>query len=250
MMRLFLGALLLLPFSLFASVKFANESEVSVVQTSGNSVVETYNAKTLSKWEITKRTYSLGAHYTLGTSENVDEVTGEKKNVESARNWDVNAKYEQKLTKALSGFLGIMFEGNEYTGIKQRENYDLGGKHFITKTDKLNSFYELGVRYTVERTVVRDKDNEDVFNYTKGRFYYEIDHKKSETFSYKFWLEYLPNFTETEDYLINAEPSVAFVINSSFSLKTAYKIMYDNVPNIEGNKYTDTILSTSLIAKF
>lgn len=182
--------------------------------------------------------------------EKVDKVTRDKEIIESARNWDVKAKYEHTLTKYIDGFLAIQYQGNEFSGYKQRENIDLGAKYILKNTDKTQSFFELGARYTIEMKVVRDDKNEDVFNFSKGRLYYEIVHKKSEDLSYKFWIEYLPNFTESEDYLITYEPSVAFILSNTFSLKTAYKAMYDNLPNIEGNKYTDYTFTTSLLAKF
>lgn len=240
----------LLPALVMAETKFSNESEVSLIQTGGNSSVETYNAKTLSKWAKEKRTYSFGGHYTLGSSEQTDETSGDKETVESARNWDVMAKYEQVLSGKLSGFVALQYEGDEFSGFKQRENVDLGAKYTITNSDKTKSFAELGARYTIERKVVRDDEDEDVFNYTKARLYYEIAYKKSETLSYKFWVEYLPNFTESEDYLITYEPSIAYVLTSTFSLKTAYKAVYDNLPNVDGYENTDYTFTTSIIAKF
>ena len=61
--------LMLLATSTYAQTKYSNESEFSLVQTGGNSNVETYNAKTLNKWEGQKRLYTVNGHYTLGMSE-------------------------------------------------------------------------------------------------------------------------------------------------------------------------------------
>jgi putative salt-induced outer membrane protein len=236
--------LMLLTTSSLVYAKYSNESELSLVQTGGNSSVETYNAKTLNKWEGQKRLYTVNGHYTLGMSEQNDEK------VESARNWSGRGKYEQVLTEHINGFASLQYEGDEFAGYKQRENTDLGGKYIITKSDRFNSFAELGFRYTTERRTSRNDDNEDTFNFSKGRAYYEIAVQLHETLSYKLWIEYLPNFTEPEDYMINFEPSISVMLSQMFSLKTAYKAMYDNVPNIEGNKYTDYTFTTSILAKF
>ena len=236
-------------YSAFGQVKFSNESEISSIQTGGNSKVETYNLKTLSKWNQAKRTYSFGGHYTLSASEQVDDNDDEEK-VTSVRNWDVNARYEQELSKVLTVYTAIIYEGDEFSGIDQRENLDLGAKHYFTKKDKTTSFAEVGLRYSLEKRTTRDENDEDKFDFTKGRVYYEIDHKYSESVSYKFWLEYIPNFTDSEDYLVSYEPSVAVVLTNMFSLKVAYKSLYDNVPNVEGNENTDYTFTTSLIAKF
>lgn len=134
--------LLLIPFIAQAQVKFSNESEVSIVQTGGNSGVETYNGKTLSKWEKEKRVYSFGGHYMLGTTENRIEGTNDTEKVESARNWDVITKYEQTLSESLHGVASVQFEGNEFSGLKQRENYDVGGKYITGRFDEYGFKYD------------------------------------------------------------------------------------------------------------
>jgi len=249
-MKMFL--LLLVPFIAMAQdKKWSNESELSIVQAGGNTSLETYNLKTESSLKKTKRVYSLGGHYTLGNGEVVDQTDSTKKvKEETARNWDAHARYEQILSETFDGFFGVMYEGNEFSGFKQRENYDLGGKYKLHTGDDFNSFFELGFRYTTERALVRDVNNEDTFNDYKGRLYYELNHAVHSGLSYKFWTEYVKNFTRSEDYLINFEPSMAFTINSSFSLKLAYKGMYDNQPATVGNKYLDWAYTTSLLAKF
>jgi putative salt-induced outer membrane protein len=246
----FVAILFLLPVIVFSKTQFGNESELSLIQTGGNSTIETYNAKTLSKWERDKRIYSFGGHYTLGYSEVVNEVTTENEKVESARNWDVMGRYEQKLSNKLNGFTSLQYEADIFAGFKQRENFDVGTKYIIGDSGTTKSFAEIGARYTIERRLVRDADNKDVFNFAKARLFYEIAYAKTKSLSYKFWVEYLPNFTEAEDYIITYEPSVAFVLSETFSLKTSYRAVYDNLPNVEGNKYTDYTFATSLLAKF
>ena len=64
-----------------------------------------------------------------------------------------------------------------------------------------------------------------------------------------------PNFSESDDYLISFEPSIAVAMNKTFSLKVAYKGDYDNEPAVdadsgERNEYLDYTTTTSLIAKF
>lgn len=248
-----LKVLFLVIFSSNIHAQVTNESEVSLLQTGGNSVVETYNAKTEFNLQEEKKSYSFGGHYTLGASEKVDE-NGETEKVESARNWDAHARFEQQVSQHLGAFVGLQYQGDEFSGYKQRENADLGGKYTLTKTDKVSSFLEFGIRYTIERSLARDEDDEDVFNYTKARLYYEFSHKVSKTLFYKFWAEYIPNFSESEDYLATFEPSIAYVLSETFSLKTAYKGIYDNQPSIDStgqrNEYLDYIFTTSLIAKF
>jgi putative salt-induced outer membrane protein len=231
--------------------KWSNESELSLIQTGGNTSLETYNLKTESSLKVDKSVYSFGGHYTLGSSEvedSNDPTKTERK--ETARNWDIHGKYERVLSQKVNGFFAVMYEGNEFSGYKQRENFDFGGKYKTHETENFNSFFELGLRYTIESSLERDEDNEDVFKDTKGRTYYELNHKLNSGLSYKFWAEYISNFTRDENYLINFEPSVAFTLSDKFSLKLSYKGMYDNNPSTEGNEYLDWTYTTSLLAKF
>lgn len=233
-MRIIALVALLVSFQAFA--QFSNESELAILQTGGNSKVETYNAKTTSliKWE--KDQMKFGGHYIYGES---DEAM-------SARNWDLNAKYERTLSDHVGITLGEVVEGNSFVGIKTRYNTDLGVKYYYIKTDNKNFFSELGYRYSIEERYAPQPTTYD----SKIRLYNELTHKISETVQYKFWLEFIPNLTEDADYLINGEASLTAILNSVFSLKVAYLGMYDNRPAQTGFKNYDHTTTTAIVAKF
>lgn len=239
--------LLLLVISSFAfcnDFKFSNESALSIVQVSGNAELSTYNLKTDTTGTKNKSSIGFGGHYTLGTAE-VEQDDGSFEDEESARNWDVYLKYDYQFTKTMGLYSAVQYEGNEFSGFDQRSNYDLGLKYVFTKNDKLNHFFELGYRYTYEMLT-----NGPDGDFQKARLYYHIKKQQTENVSYKFWTEYLPNFTESKDYIISFEPSVIVAIDKTFSLQVSYKGVYDNLPNEEGNERLDSIQTTSLIAKF
>ncbi|MCO4755204.1 MAG: DUF481 domain-containing protein, partial [Bacteriovoracaceae bacterium] len=116
---------------------FSHRSELAIVSTGGNSKVETYNAKTESTYEVGKRSYTAGGHYTLGL-QGADD--GDMQ--ESARNWDAKVKYEQALRRNFNATAAIQFEGDEFSGYEQRENHDLGGKYIFVDTDKKSLHFE------------------------------------------------------------------------------------------------------------
>lgn len=231
----FLGLLTILV-ALNVHAQYTNESELAIVQTGGNSEVQTTNAKTLNvyKWQLNQ--VKVGGHYTYG----------ESNNGVSARNWDVSTRYEREISSHLSLTAGEVVEGNRFTGVKARYNSDVGAKYYFIKSDLKNFFSELGYRYAIED---RYQPNPNTFD-NKGRLYNELNHKVSETVQYKFWLEYVPNFTESKDYLINGEASITSILTSMFSLKVAYLGMYDNRPAFAGFKNYDYTTTTSLVAKF
>jgi putative salt-induced outer membrane protein len=233
---MFLKALLLTLFAIPAYAQYTNQSEVSMVTTGGNSQLKTYNTKTTNKYIWAKNTLDFGGHYTYG--ESAQSL--------SARNWDINTKYGTELSDRLSAVLGQITEGNNFQGIKARYNFDIGPKYFFKKDDKTNFFGEIGYRYTIED---RFQPVENVYE-NKARAYSQYDRKLNETVSCSLWLEYIPNFTDSEDFLMNGEASLTSILNSTFSLKVAYKGMYDDKPAVEGNKNFDYITTTSLVAKF
>lgn len=223
-------------FSINVWAQFTHESEVSLVQTGGNSEVETNNLKTTNLYTWESNQFKFGGHY----------IYGETNNGVSARNWDVNGKYERAISPHFSLTAGEIIEGNHFTGIKARYNSDLGIRYYFIKTDLKNLFTELGYRYSIEDRYEPLQNTYD----NKARFYNELNHKISETVQYKFWLEIIPNFSENDDYLINGEASITSILNSIFSLKVAYMGMYDNRPAFAGFKNYDYTTTTALVAKF
>ncbi len=226
-----------------------NESELSIIQTTGNTEVSTYNAKTKTTLEFEKYITTLGGHYFLSFYQDEDE-NGDNVNIESAKNWDYYAKLERTLTKKVNGFVQVQIEGDKFSGYTQRNNHDFGGKFKFIQTKKKSFFSELGLRYTVEYKDDVDQDEDGIKKSNKGRVYFEFSESLNETLSYKLWLEYLPNFTEGDDYMINYEPSLSVLLSNTFSLKLSYNSAYDNVPADSENEKHDIKYTTSLIARY
>jgi hypothetical protein len=222
-------------FALPAWAKLSHESELSVVNTGGNSELQAYNGITKNKYDFTKNSILFGGHYTYG----------EANNSLSARNWDVNTKYEQGLTQKWSATLAETIEGNRFQDVKARYNSDLGAKYSAIKSDAQNWFFELAYRYAVE-----DRYSSDNIYQHKARTYTEWNKKHSETLQWGIWLEYLPNFSNGTDWMMTGEASVTAIMTSMFSLKVAYKGLYDHLPANPALKHYDYITTTSLVAKF
>lgn len=214
--------------------QFAHESELGIVVTGGNTEFQVYNGKVTNTYKKDKNTYTLGGHYMYGTSFEV----------ENSRNWDINTKYERKISKKLGGYVGIVYEGDEFAGIRNRLNGDLGAAYHLYDNDKYSLSSELGYRYRREKNVTGT-----VLNQSQGRLYAIGKKKTSNNWSFQTWMEYLPNFTDSEDWQLNFEPSFNFNFHSNLALKWGYLGKYDNQP-VNGNKKFDFTYITSLIAKF
>lgn len=232
-MRFFFLAALL--FSASAMAKLSHESELSIVNSGGNSDLQAYNGQTKNKYQFEKNSLAFGGHYTYG----------EANNSLSARNWDVNTKYEFGLSEDFSAIVGEIIEGNNFQDVKARYNSDLGARYSVIKNDVQAWFFELAYRYTAEDRFV----SENVYQH-KARTYTEWGYKYSETLQWKVWLEYVPNFSDGQDWMMTGEASMTAILTSTFSLKVAYKGLYDNLPANPTLKTYDYITTTSLVAKF
>lgn len=212
-----------------------HESEAALVNSGGNSELQSYNVKTANRYKFTRDALNFGGHYTYG----------EAANTLSARNWDVNSKYEWGWSERLALVIAETIEGNRFQDVKARYNSDLGLKYQLVKSDKTDWFTEGAYRYTVEDRYL----GENLYQH-KSRAYTEWNRKQSETLQWKLWLEYLPNFSAGSDWMLTGEASMTTILTSMFSLKVAYKGLYDNLPAQPGLKNYDYITTTSLVAKF
>ncbi len=213
---------------------FQTEAEVGAIVVSGNSESENYAGKFKSTLTHEQNSY-IGFGRYLDTTAN---------GVQSAHYWDLGFRYERALTDYFSVFAGQKSESDIFAGYRQRDSSDIGLKYYLTKTDLQTWIVELGYRYTKNLPVTGSTTFD---NY--GRVFTSYNLAMDKTFSFKYWAEYLPNLTESDAYLANTEASVNMMINSTFSLKYAYLLQYQNVP-ATSSKYTTTTNTLNVVATF
>lgn len=221
-------------FSAFAA-PVTGEAEAGAVIVSGNSDSESYAAKAKTVYTYEEKNIFTGFGRYLKTDSN---------GVESARNWEAGVRYERELTDYLGVFAGQKAESDIFNGYIQRDSTDLGLKYSIIKSDELNWFFEVGYRYQKTLPTIGSTSHDNM-----GRLFSEFNKSLDKTLSFKYWAEYLPNFTDSEAYLFNTEASLNIMLNSIFSVKLAYLLQYQNVPAASG-KYTTTTSTMNLVAKF
>ncbi len=213
-----------------------NESELGVIKTSGNTDSETYTVKQRTTHAFDSNLLTLGGRY----------LEAKTSDVQTAKSWEAALRYERVLSDLWSIFIQQGAESDPYAGYTQRDNTDVGGKYKIINSETENFFSELGYRYT--KTL--SSQTADVRYESFGRLYLEYDRKFNTSVSGKFWVEYLPNFTRSEAYLVNYEPSVTVMMTSIVSLKVAYLVKFHNLTVTPAERKEDSTFSTSLVAKF
>lgn len=225
-----------------AQTKFDSESEAGAVIVSGNAETESYSLKSKNTYTVDKDTATAFGRYLRTRSSGT----------ESARNWEAGLRYERSLVEQFSGFIGHKAESDPYAGYVQRDSSDLGGKYYFIKSDAFNVLSELGYRYQTTLSSTGEKSYDNL-----ARLYFEINKVLTETTSFKYWAEYLPNFTRNEAYLANTEASLSVMLSQNLSLKLSYLVQYQNLkpinttvtPAVEGERI-DTTYTTAIVAKF
>ena len=215
---------------------WSNESEAAVVKVGGNTESESYSAKE-------KTTFTQSTNIWVSTARYLQSKAG---GTETAKSWDAALRYEKVFSELWSGFIQHGAESNAYAGYLQRDNTDLGAKYTFLKSDTENALLEAGLRST--RTL--SSQGVDPKRESFGRLYTEYSRQINASVSAKAWVEYLPNFSDSEAYLLNYEPSLTVLMNQIFSLKVAYLVKIHNKILLATERKEDMAFTTSLVAKF
>lgn len=231
----FMFVMLLSAISISSFAQFKSEDSASVNIAGGNTDLKTYSFKSDNAYAVDKSTYKL-----LGTYQ-----YGESDSVRSAENWSLGLRYDYAFLPKTGLYFGELVEADRFSGYDRRFNTDLGITHIFYKSDSSSLLAESGMRYTIEKALYDGADEKDF----KGRLYVEAVEVLKENVKGKFWVEYLPNFSESDKYLVNLEPSVIVTLSKTFSMKSAYLWKYNNAP-ISGKSKYDYNYTLSLLANF
>jgi putative salt-induced outer membrane protein len=228
---------------------FKDNSEFGETIVSGNSNAQTYNAKQTSIYAWENDSLKLEGHY-LESSAN---------GVESALNWNALLKYVRTLSPLIAAYASYGVDSDIYAGFVQMNNSDLGGKYFLAKDPDFHWTVELGYRYS--STHYPAASQQDIST-NSVRLYTEAIKTIDSSTSFKFWIEYIPtlyspqngigNYQSSQDYILNAEPSISVMLNKLLSLKTSYLFKYRNYLPVTSvtTKYLDTFFITSIVAQY
>lgn len=232
-----------------AFAETTNETEVSIVAIAGNAVGTTYSGKQATSYKLDENKFGLSGRYQQVFATPPAALTRESQ--ETARNWQIALRYEREISEKFSLIAQQSVESDVFAGFYQRYNTDIGPKYQIVKNDTTDWVSELGYRYTSEfRTVPSGAPLTTDFRSNFARLYTKASYKFSEGVSGDLWAEYLPNFTKSDDWMLNAEAAITAQLSSTFSLKTAYLARHRNfrLPNAIAN--TDSSFTTAIVAKY
>lgn len=237
--RLILAGLFLLATATAAPAEEAktwhDEAELSFVDTGGNTEVTTLSAKnrlTVPFHERTKVTWKLGALY------------GKSDGTKNAESYFTEIRADHSYDERLYSFgYGGWFK-DTFAGIDRRYYLGAGGGYKLYTGPKHFLLGEAGLTYTSE-DYTDDTDKEFLGGRLFGKYEYRFNEKNRFTQS----LEWLPDFSEFENWNLNSETAVISTLNDRLSLKASYLVKYDNDP-VDTLKKADRILGITLVMNY
>lgn len=214
-----------------------HESEIAAVTVGGNVESESISLKQQTQYSADSRNLYLSkARY----------LSAQNKGTQTALAWEANLRYKRVISEDVSAFIQQGAESDRFSGFEQRNITDLGARVEVSKTKAYLTLAEVGLRHRRDQNVGQSRPLES----QNGRLYLEHSHRLSPTVSTKLWLEYSPNFTDSNAWLLNAEPSLTVVMSDIVSIRVSYLTKYQNKPALITAQKRDTALTTSLVAQF
>jgi putative salt-induced outer membrane protein len=214
-----------------------NTTEGGVVIANGNSRSQSFTVKDENNynWDDERNTFNFKGSF----------LQTKALGVLNAKRWDAALRYERALDERLSLFVGQGVESDRFAGFMQRYNTDVGPKYIFIKKENFDWTGEVGYRYSRERRL----DGSEISK-NQVRLYTELNRKWNDATSSKYWIEYLPNFSDSRDWLLNSELSTSAAITTILAIKAAFLVKYDNTPAPTAGTKTDSLFTTSLVAKY
>lgn len=197
--------------------------DLGFVNASGNTSVTTLNLG--DKFVVTSQDKRVIFSQTFNA---VRSQTDGTKNAE-------NYRAQLRLDYGLGGkfyLFGITgWDRNVFAGIARRfeETVGLSYKALALPNDDLT--FEFGLSLFQQRNTIATLGSFDD-NFTAGRLAGMYKRKLTGTSFLTQALEFIPNFTDSEDFRLNSESALVAPISTKVGLKLGYSVRYDNLPGL------------------
>ena len=213
--------------------RITDEAQLSYVDTQGNS--------RLSSLLLVNTLKYTPLDYLIATW-NVEVLKTSQDGVGTAERYTTFLRLDYLISSRLYSFADVLWLQDEFANIDDRYylGAGLGYKILAGPTHILNT--EAGVNYTMDTYTTPDPDN----NYLGGRIFGKYTYNFTAKNKFEQAVEYLHDFDNSENYNVNSDTSLTASINSMLSLKTSYKVKYDNEP-VGDAVYADRILAVTLV---
>ena len=211
------------------------KAELSFVDVSGNSEVQTLAAKNRLSYQLSE---------TLRLTWKVEVLSGTSDGERNAESYFSELREDLQHTERIYSYSQVSWFKDRFAGVDSRTVGSAGlGRKWLTGPAHLLAG-EAGLTYTLE-----DLEDSGEDEYIGGRLFGEYQYHLNETASLLQSLELFADFEDSDNYRIASESAVRTALNSFLALKTSYVVKYTNLPS-EGSEKTDRILGASLEVNF
>ena len=217
--------------------KIKTRTELSFVQTSGNTNTQTFSVKLEAKKEGIKNRYFITSK-ALYAREDGRETSNQS---------SIDGRWERVLSERLFGLLTSGFSMDKFSGYEYRLYGGPGLGYDLIKTDRHVLQSLLSLIYSYDEFSVGNVSSD---SYLTGKVTLKYEWKILENLKFKEKLDYSVSFKDTDNFFIDSATSVETKIHRALSLGISYVVNYQNLLPSPEIQHTDTTFLTTLIIDF
>jgi len=238
-MKIKLLVIVIITFSMLTTLLIAedknwsNSTELSFVNTTGNTEVTTLSAKDKLTYKFSPKIESIL---------NLAALYGKSDGVKNSENYSARLKISYLISEKFYTSLVAGWSKDEFAGVDSKIWIGPALGYKILTGPKHTLDLEAGAEYVDEKFVDDTKNG-----YFNGRAFTEYTFLFSEKSNFSQSLEFNYDFENSDNYDMTSVTAITTALSDMLSLKASYNINYVNVPVPATLKKTDTALSVSLI---
>ncbi|HUT07885.1 MAG TPA: DUF481 domain-containing protein [Candidatus Latescibacteria bacterium] len=248
-------------------------AELSFVVTGGNTATSAFSLGTsfTRKWTndtLLFKSYILKSNSTTTTrtaqgTETDFEIIEDKIHRLVAENYLLAGQYDRRISKKLSGQVGLSWDRNRFAGVDDRVVFTAGLGCALVDQARTQVRTAAAVTYTLRQYV-----GQDMASFAGLRFSFLADQKILENSSVSTQFVLDDNLKRTDDWRFDWTNSVSASISKSLALKISLRLLYTHVPALQSLalfdpeglptglsvsiplKSLDTLMTTSIVINF
>jgi putative salt-induced outer membrane protein len=177
---------------------------------------------------------------------------GEADDKVNANFWNGGLRGDRRLTPRLGAFVVTRFDRNVLQGIASRFEEGAGLDYRVIDTPRNQLLVALGAS-AFQQQLTPGSVSLAQRNFPAARSSLDYRHLFAEKAFFQQIVEYLPNLSDREAYLVNSESAVVAPLINRLAMRAGYVIRYNAQPPVRDNvslKKTDTFLSSGITFSF
>ena len=177
---------------------------------------------------------------------------GEADDKVNANFWNGGLRGDRRLTPRLGAFVVTRFDRNVLQGIASRFEEGVGLDYRVIDTKRDQLLVALGAS-AFQQELTPGSVSLAKRNFPAARSALDYKHLFAEKAFFQQIVEYLPNLSDSEAYLVNSESAIVAPLINRLALRAGYVVRYNAQPPVRDNvslKKTDTFLSSGITFSF